>query len=114
MEKTTLEKINRFTRRELGEDEVYTFSVILCDNDIDRDLERFSDEALVTLAEKFIGRTGDLRPRPEFRQSDRAYFRHTDNDRREPNHRLRRSLSLFKGRGLHGANFVKCRTYQGN
>lgn len=58
MEKTTLEKINRFTRRELGEDEVYTFSVILCDNDIDRDLERFSDEALVTLAEKFIGRTG--------------------------------------------------------
>ena len=50
MEKTTLEKINRFTRRELGEDEVYTFSVILCDNDIDRDLERFSDEALVTLA----------------------------------------------------------------
>ena len=58
MEKSTLEKINRFTRREFKEDEVYTFSVILCDNDIDRDFERFSDDALVQLAEKFIGRTG--------------------------------------------------------
>lgn len=58
MEKSTLEKINRFTRREFTEDEVYTFSVILCDNDIDRDYERFSDDALEQLAEKFIGRTG--------------------------------------------------------
>ena len=58
MNKDILEKINRFTRRPLSEDEVYTFDIILCDNDIDRDCERFSDEALDELKEKFIGRTG--------------------------------------------------------
>ncbi len=58
MDKTTLEKINRFTRREMTEDEVYTFSVILCDNDIDRDCERFSDEALEELSAGFVGKTG--------------------------------------------------------
>ena len=58
MNKDTLDKINRFTRRQLTEDEVYTFDVILCDNDIDRDCERFSDEALGELKERFIGRTG--------------------------------------------------------
>lgn len=32
--------INSYTRRVLEKDEVYVFSVILCDNDIDRDGER--------------------------------------------------------------------------
>lgn len=58
MDKNTLEKINKFTRRTFTEEEVYTFPVILCDNDIDRDYERFSDSALETLAESFIGKTG--------------------------------------------------------
>ncbi|MCR5601318.1 MAG: hypothetical protein K6G33_11340 [Ruminococcus sp.] len=58
MEKTILDKINKFTRRKLSEDEVYVFSVILCDNDIDRDCERFSDNALEALKSSFIGRTG--------------------------------------------------------
>lgn len=53
-----LEKINKFTRRPLTEDEVYVFSVILCDNEIDRDGERFSDTALEEICEKFIGKTG--------------------------------------------------------
>ena len=53
-----LAKINRFTRREFKEDELYTFSVILCDNDIDRDGERFSDAALDRLSELFVGKTG--------------------------------------------------------
>lgn len=53
-----LDKINKFTRRPFTEDEVYVFSVILCDNDIDRDCERFSDEALETICRSFIGRTG--------------------------------------------------------
>ncbi|MCM1006661.1 MAG: hypothetical protein NC485_01830 [Ruminococcus flavefaciens] len=53
-----LEKINKFTRRPLTEDEVYVFSVILCDNEIDRDSERFSDTALEEICEKFIGKTG--------------------------------------------------------
>ena len=32
-----LELINRFTRRNLAKNEVYAFSVVLCDNDVDRD-----------------------------------------------------------------------------
>ena len=58
MDNIILDKINRFTRRKLTEDEVYVFSVILCDNDIDRDCERFSDGALQSLKERFVGRTG--------------------------------------------------------
>ena len=53
-----LKEINRFTRRELSEEDVYIFSVVLCDNEIDRDYERFSDEALETLAKMFVGVTG--------------------------------------------------------
>ncbi len=55
---TKMAKINRFTRRELGEEEVYCFSAILCDNEIDRDQEKFSRQALEKLAELFIGKTG--------------------------------------------------------
>lgn len=53
-----LEKINRYTRREFGADEIYTFSVVLCDNEIDRDGERFTVGALQKLAELFPGKTG--------------------------------------------------------
>ncbi len=58
MDKEMLEKINKFTRRPFTEDEIYVFSVILCDNDIDRDGERFSDKALDKIAELFVGKTG--------------------------------------------------------
>ena len=53
-----LEKLNRFTRREHKAEEVYLFDVILCDKDIDRDMERFSEEALAQLQKLFIGKTG--------------------------------------------------------
>ena len=53
-----LAKINRYTRREFQPDEVYTFSVVLCDNEIDRDNERFTTEALQKLAVLFLGKTG--------------------------------------------------------
>lgn len=53
-----LSKINRLTRREFSADELYTFSVILCDNDIDRDGERFSDVALEQLMPLYIGKSG--------------------------------------------------------
>lgn len=50
--------INQFTTREFTGDELYTFSVILCDNDIDRDLERFDIGSLNSIAKLFIGKTG--------------------------------------------------------
>lgn len=53
-----LEKINKFTARELTAEEVYCFNVVLCDNDIDRDCEKFSREALLKLAELYVGKTG--------------------------------------------------------
>ena len=40
-----LEQLNRFTRRTLTQEEVFLFDVRLCDNEIDRDGERFSLEA---------------------------------------------------------------------
>ena len=52
-----MEKINRYTRREYQPEEVYTFSLILCDNEIDRDFERFSPAALAKLQELFLGKT---------------------------------------------------------
>lgn len=56
--KEQLEKINEFSRRKLAADEVYVFSLVLCDNEVDRDYERFSTQSLQTLAELFVGKTG--------------------------------------------------------
>lgn len=58
MDQKTLDLINKFTRRPFTEEELFVFSVVLCDNDIDRDNERFSDDALVSLKDLFIGKTG--------------------------------------------------------
>lgn len=53
-----LRLINNYTRRELTKDEVYVFTVILCDNDVDREYERFTYDALLKLSELFLGKTG--------------------------------------------------------
>lgn len=53
-----LAKINNYTRRSFTADEVYAFSVVLCDNEVDRDFERFTDDSLSKLAELFKGVTG--------------------------------------------------------
>ena len=53
-----MELINRFAKSPLQPEEVFTFDVILCDNEVDRDYERFTVQALGTLAEMFVGKTG--------------------------------------------------------
>ena len=53
-----LEAVNRFAKTVLTEEQVYIFSVRLCDNEVDRDLERFAAEALETLGELFVGKSG--------------------------------------------------------
>ena len=50
--------INRLAKSELGPDQVYTFAVRLCDNEVDRDWERFDQEALEELSRLFVGRSG--------------------------------------------------------
>ena len=53
-----LDAINAFAKGKLTAEEVYTFSVLLCDNDVDRDNERFSEQTLSELRELFVGKTG--------------------------------------------------------
>lgn len=53
-----LELIGALARRPLGAEEVYTFSVRLCDNEIDRDFERFTLQTLEKLAPLFVGKAG--------------------------------------------------------
>lgn len=53
-----LELLNAFAKTQLKVDEVYIFSVLLCDNEVDRDLERFPVETLKELGELFVGATG--------------------------------------------------------
>ena len=60
LEAGELEKIRALSIRPLKEEEIYVFSLLLCDNEIDRDGERFSIKALHDLAALFIGRTGIL------------------------------------------------------
>lgn len=55
---TQLEAINAQAKAELTAEQVYVFSLRLCDDQIDRDGERFDTEALPTLAKLFVGKTG--------------------------------------------------------
>lgn len=52
-----MEKINRFTLRELSEEDVFIFRIAACNDQPDRDHERFSVETLKQLAELFKGKT---------------------------------------------------------
>lgn len=53
-----LELINKFSVREMKSEDVYAFSLTLCDNEIDRDGERFDNGSLTRLKDLFLGVTG--------------------------------------------------------
>ena len=53
-----LEKINALAKARLEEGQVYVFSLRLCDDQVDRDWERFDPAALPELARLFLGKTG--------------------------------------------------------
>lgn len=74
-----MELINALSRRKLSEDEVYTFNVVLCDNEIDRDMEQFSPAALEELAKMFVGKTGIFDHSMKSRDQTARIFRaHTE------------------------------------
>ena len=50
--------INELAKTELTAEQVYVFTLRLCDNEVDRDFERFDGEALERLGELFVGRSG--------------------------------------------------------
>ena len=51
-----LAMINEQTLRELTEDEVFTFRLTACDNQVDREGERFTEATLEQLGELYIGK----------------------------------------------------------
>ena len=53
-----LAEINRFAKSPLQAEEVYAFSLRLCDNEVDRDWERFPAATLEELAPLFAGKSG--------------------------------------------------------
>ena len=57
-EESDLLLIRTYARGEIEAEDVYVFPVILCDNEVDRDYERFDEETLKELAELFTGKTG--------------------------------------------------------
>jgi hypothetical protein len=52
--------INVYSVKVLKPEDVFCFSVILCDNEVDRDTERFTNDSLDKLAKLYIGKTGVL------------------------------------------------------
>lgn len=62
-----MDLINRYSIKQLKEDEVFSFKIVLCDNEVDRDGERFSVDSLYKLQEMFVGKTGifDHNPKSE-------------------------------------------------
>lgn len=70
-----LSLINKLTRRKFKADEIYTFSVVLCDNDVDRDFECFTDEALEKLEKMFVGKTGILDHDPKSENQTARIFK---------------------------------------
>ena len=53
-----LSLINSYSRKTLSWDDIYVFTITLCDNEVDRDFERFSMDALKEMESLFIGKTG--------------------------------------------------------
>ncbi len=52
-----IELINQYSVKELTPQDVFCFSIILCDNEVDRDMERFTNESLDKLAPLFLGKS---------------------------------------------------------
>lgn len=52
-----LRAINKYALSPLTAEEVFTFKAVLCDNEIDRDSERFTVKALEDLKKLFLGKT---------------------------------------------------------
>lgn len=95
-----LAQLNQFTRRTLTQEEVFLFDVRLCDNEIDRDGERFSLEALEQLKTLFVGKTGIF----DHREPDGTALCGRTGTGSGTHHGCRRGVYLFERTRLHGAH----------
>ena len=101
-----LARINRFAKKELRAEEVYTFAVKLCDNEVDRDFERFDRAALEKLSELFVGRTGIFDHSWSAGGQDGAHLSRRG-DRGGDAHDGGRQILLVQGLGLYAAHGEK-------
>lgn len=58
LSESDIEAINSFAITPIDKEKIYTFKIVLCDNEVDRDFEAFTTQALYDLADMFIGKTG--------------------------------------------------------
>lgn len=80
--KQDLELINKYTISPVNAEDVFCFSVILCDNQIDRDFERFDNQALYQMKELFLGKTGIFdHAHSAFNQAARIYYTEVISDK---------------------------------
>jgi len=105
-----LEAVNRFAKTVLTEEQVYIFSVRLCDNEVDRDLERFAAEALETLGELFVGKSGIFDHQWTAR-GHRPYLSYRDGAGAVPGDGGRRPILLAKRLGVSAADGEKRRSH---
>lgn len=91
-----MEKISAYTKKKLSPEELFVFTVTLCDNDIDRDGERFTDECLASLVPLMKGRTGicDHEPKAENQRARLydCYVLKSDNEKNALNQPLTRLI----------------------
>lgn len=52
-----IDLINQYAVKELTSQDVFCFSIVLCDNEVDRDNERFTTDSLGKLASLFLGKS---------------------------------------------------------
>lgn len=74
MDNELLNQLNTLTTGKHTEKDVYVFSVKLCDNEIDKDFECFSDEALEQIKDLCIGKTGILTNNPRYANNTARIF----------------------------------------
>ena len=105
-----LELINNYTVKPLSADEVYTFGIVLCDNEIDRDFERFDIPALEKLAELFVGKTGIFDHSMSGRDQTARIFL-SRRDGRKQSHLGGRKIHEALRAGIYAAQRKERRTY---
>ena len=103
-----LELINTWSKRPLTAQEVYVFSVRLCDNEVDRDFERFPAQTLEALAPLFLGKSGIFDHNWSARGQAARIFS------TQVVHPGGRSLLLAESSSLHGAHRRQSGTHRRN
>ncbi len=96
--------INLLSRKELKEEDVYVFSLRLCDNEVDRDQERFAPQTLEELSRLFVGKSGIFDHQWSARGQAARIYKTEVIFQPGAHHQGRGRLLLAEGLGLHGTD----------